>query len=163
MEVVLQAWTRDEVTFEGEFFQFDEVLTTPKPYQQPRPPVWFGAHSQASFEYAALMNFDVSQNIDTDETVAAKFKSWRQMWDQYGHTGPKPRAFLTRHVHVAETDEKAREEAEPHLLIPRSGSRPSNTADNPELDLIGQTRVGYGMGGRFSGEAGTPEREELIE
>ena len=158
MEIILQAWTKDEVTFQGEFFQFDEVLTTPKPYQQPHPPIWFGAHSAASFEYAARMNFDVSQNIDIDTTVAQKFQTWRQLWDQCGHTGPKPRAFLTRHVHVAETDAKAREEAEPHLLMARSGSRPS---DNGELDLIGQTRIGYGTGGRYTGVAGTPEREEL--
>ena len=158
IEIILQAWTKDEVTFQGEFFQFDEVLTTPKPYQQPHPPIWFGAHSAASFEYAARMNFDVSQNIDIDTTVAQKFQTWRQLWDQCGHTGPKPRAFLTRHVHVAETDAKAREEAEPHLLMARSGSRPS---DNGELDLIGQTRIGYGTGGRYTGVAGTPEREEL--
>ena len=71
LDVILQAWTKDSVTYDGEFFQFDEVLTTPKPFQQPHPPVWFGCHSAASFEYAAQQNFHVSQNIDTDQVIAA--------------------------------------------------------------------------------------------
>ena len=104
------------------------------------------------------MNFDVSQNIDTDAVIAEKFVTWRQLWGQFGHTGPKPRAFLTRLVHVAETDDKAREEAELHLLMTRSGSGP---LDNGETDVIGQTRIGYGMTGRYARVPGTPEREEL--
>ena len=40
LDIILQAWTKESVTFKGEFFNFDEVLTSPKPYQQPHPPVW---------------------------------------------------------------------------------------------------------------------------
>ncbi|MGH2543370.1 MAG: LLM class flavin-dependent oxidoreductase, partial [Ardenticatenaceae bacterium] len=113
LDIIIQAWTQNSVTYNGEFFQFDEVLTTPRPYQNPHPPIWFAAHSAASFEYAAKMNFNVSQNIDTDEVVAEKFKTWRRLWKECGHEGQTPRAFLTRHVHVAETDKKARAEAKP--------------------------------------------------
>jgi alkanesulfonate monooxygenase SsuD/methylene tetrahydromethanopterin reductase-like flavin-dependent oxidoreductase (luciferase family) len=42
-ECIRRAWTEERVTFEGEFFEFDDVLMTPKPYQRPRPPVWIGA------------------------------------------------------------------------------------------------------------------------
>lgn len=98
IEVILRAWTKDEATFQGEHFQFDEALTTPK--------------------------------------------HW---------------AFVTRHVHVVETDAKAREEAEEDLLMARSRSRPS---DNGELDSISQTRIVYWMG-EVPGEASTPDREEL--
>jgi alkanesulfonate monooxygenase SsuD/methylene tetrahydromethanopterin reductase-like flavin-dependent oxidoreductase (luciferase family) len=35
LEVVKRAWTQDEVTFDGQFFHFDEALPRPKPYQQP--------------------------------------------------------------------------------------------------------------------------------
>jgi alkanesulfonate monooxygenase SsuD/methylene tetrahydromethanopterin reductase-like flavin-dependent oxidoreductase (luciferase family) len=66
LDIILMAWTEGSVTYDGEFFQFDEALSTPEPFQKPHPPVWFGAHSAASFEYAAQKNFHVSQNIDTD-------------------------------------------------------------------------------------------------
>jgi len=116
MEIILQAWTQDSVTYDGEYWSFDEALPKPKPYQQPYPPVWLGAHSNESFDYAAKMNFHVAQNIDIDTTVAEKFAYWRNAWQAAGHAGPRPRQLLVRHVHVAETDEQARAEAEPSML-----------------------------------------------
>jgi alkanesulfonate monooxygenase SsuD/methylene tetrahydromethanopterin reductase-like flavin-dependent oxidoreductase (luciferase family) len=88
LDIIIKAWTEDSVTYDGEFFQFLEVMTTPKPYQQPHPPVWFAAHSAASFEYAARRNFHVSQNIDIDPVIGEKFAPGRQFWKECGHTGP---------------------------------------------------------------------------
>ena len=42
------AWKEGSVTYDGEFFKFDEVLTTPDTYQKPHPPVWFGCHSASA-------------------------------------------------------------------------------------------------------------------
>jgi len=158
LDIIVRAWTEDSVTHDGKFFKYVEVLTTPKPYQQPHPPVWFAAHSAASFEYAARHNFNVSQNIDIDPVIAQKFATWRQLWKECGHAGPMPRTFLTRHVHVAETDEQAKEEAAPHLAMPRMA--------DPEFRGVGRQMVqrsgmGYGTDGRYGAEAGTPERLEL--
>lgn len=158
LEIILKAWTEDSVTHDGEFFQCLEVLTTPKPYQQPHPPVWFAAHSAASFAYAARHNFNVSQNIDIDPVIAEKFATWRQLWKECGHTGPMPRSFLTRHVHVAETDEQAKEEAAPHLATPRMADPVFSAAAQERL---AQTGMEYGPDGRYAGEVGTPERLEL--
>ena len=116
MDIILKAWTQDEVTYDGEYWSFDEALPKPKPYQQPHPPVWLGAHSPASFDYAAKMNFHVAQNIDVDNQVAEKFAYWRDAWSVAGHAEPRPQQMLVRHVHVAETDEQARAEAEPLML-----------------------------------------------
>jgi alkanesulfonate monooxygenase SsuD/methylene tetrahydromethanopterin reductase-like flavin-dependent oxidoreductase (luciferase family) len=123
MDIVIKAWTEDTVTYEGEYWSFDEALPKPKPYQQPYPPVWLGAHSPTSFDYAAKMNFHVAQNIDVDAQVAEKFAYWRQAWEACGHPGPRPRQLLVRHVHVAPTDEQARAEAEPSMLRGMRGGR----------------------------------------
>ena len=157
MEIILRAWSEDSVTFEGKYFQYDEVLPYPKPYQQPHPPIWYGAHSSGSFEYAAKMNFNVSQNIDRDVVIAEKFATWRELWKSHKHPGPMPKTFLTRNIHVAETDELAREEAEPNLI----GSNPA-VGDVAGVDKLGDKKVGYGdVAGRLN-TAGTPEREELM-
>ena len=158
LDIILQAWTEDSVTYYGEFFKFDEVLTSPKPFQQPHPPVWFGCHSAASFEYAARMNFHVSQNIDTDPVIAAKFDTWRGLWRKEGHATLMPKTFLTRHVHVAETDEKARTQAEPHLA---TAIHPEAVPAGKGRDIIGATRLRYGPDGMRGGDPGTPERAEL--
>jgi alkanesulfonate monooxygenase SsuD/methylene tetrahydromethanopterin reductase-like flavin-dependent oxidoreductase (luciferase family) len=158
LDIIIQAWTEDSVTYDGEFFQFVEVLTTPKPYQQPYPPIWFAAHSAASFEYAARHNFHVSQNIDIDPVIAEKFATWRQLWKACGHAGPMPRTFLTRHVHVAETDQQARDEAAEHLATPRMADPVFSAAAQERLAQAG---IQSGADGRYAGEAGTPERLEL--
>ena len=158
LDIILMAWTEGSVTYDGEFFQFDEALINPQPYQLPHPPVWFGCHSAASFEYAARHNFHVSQNIDTDQVIADKFENWRNLWRQAEHPAPMPKTFLTRHVHVAETDAKAREQAEPHLA---TAVFPQAVPPGKGRDIIGESRVGYGPDGNRGGDPGTPERAEL--
>jgi alkanesulfonate monooxygenase SsuD/methylene tetrahydromethanopterin reductase-like flavin-dependent oxidoreductase (luciferase family) len=158
IEVILKAWTEDSVTHDGEFFKCVEVLTTPKPYQKPHPPVWFAAHSAASFEYAARHNFHVSQNIDIDSVIAEKFATWRRLWKECGHVGPMPRTFLTRHVHIAETDAQAKAEAAAHLATPRMADPAFSAAGQA---MMARSGMGYGPDGRYAGEAGTPERLEL--
>src|SRR5262249_10378938 len=111
LDIVKMAWTQPEVTFSGQYFHFDEAITYPRPYQQPYPPIWLAAHSDATVEYAARENYHVAQNLDTDEVVAKKFDLYRRVWRESGHAGPMPRIFLQRSVHVAETDEKAHAEA----------------------------------------------------
>ena len=151
LEIIVKAWTADTVTYEGKYWQFDEALPAPKPYQEPHPPIWVAAHSAASFEYAAKHNYHIAQNIDVDAVIAGKFAAYRRLWAQYQHPGPMPHAFLTRHVHVAETDAQARAEAEPNLMMGfiQGG------------ELIAKTRVGFGPPDRELLERGTPERKEL--
>ena len=145
LEIIVKAWTEEEVTYKGDYWQFDEALPAPKPYQQPHPPIWVGAHSPASMEYAAQHNYHVSQNIDVDPVIAEKFEYFRKVWRECEHQGPMPRTFLMRAVHVAETDQKAREEAEEHLLVSRRMGR----------EAIAKTRIG------FKGNQDSPTSREL--
>jgi alkanesulfonate monooxygenase SsuD/methylene tetrahydromethanopterin reductase-like flavin-dependent oxidoreductase (luciferase family) len=148
LEIILKAWTEDSVTYEGEYWSFDEALPRPKPYQQPYPPVWIGAHSATSFDYAAKHNFHVAQNIDVDSVIAEKFEYFRNAWRQAGHAGPMPKTLVARHVHVAATDEQARAEAEPQLLQGFFGSG---------AEAIARTRIGWGGDPRGTGGERTPE------
>lgn len=52
MEVIEACWTQDTFDYHGEFFQYEGVRMTPKPYQTPRPPVWIGALSDKARERA---------------------------------------------------------------------------------------------------------------
>lgn len=116
MEVVLKAWAGSPFTHDGERFHFDGAMPQPLPFQQPHPPVWMGGHSPASIAYAAEKNFHFAQNMDVDRTIAEKFARFREAWKTHNHPGPPPRTMLVRHVHVAETDARARAEAEPFML-----------------------------------------------
>jgi alkanesulfonate monooxygenase SsuD/methylene tetrahydromethanopterin reductase-like flavin-dependent oxidoreductase (luciferase family) len=52
LEVIDRAWREERLTFDGEFFQYDDVLMSPKPYQRPRPPIWLGAFADKAVERA---------------------------------------------------------------------------------------------------------------
>jgi alkanesulfonate monooxygenase SsuD/methylene tetrahydromethanopterin reductase-like flavin-dependent oxidoreductase (luciferase family) len=145
LEIIVKAWSEESVTYEGKYWRYDEALPVPKPYQQPLPPIWIAAHSPASFAYAAEHNYHVSQNLDVDDVVAEKFELWRRLWRDQAHPGPMPRTFLMRAVHVAESDEIARAEAEQPLLVSRALGR----------DGIARTRIG------FKGNEDSPTTREL--
>ena len=133
LEIIIKAWTEEEVTYQGNFWQFDEVFPIPRPYQKPHPPIWIAAHSQPSLEFAARNSYDVAQNLDVDSVVAEKFDLYRRLWRECNHPGPMPRTFLMRAVHVAETDELARQEVEQALVVSRTISR----------DTMARTRIGF--------------------
>src|SRR3546814_14028997 len=59
---------------------------------------------------------NVSQIFEVETAVAEKFAYFRDAWAKQGHAGPRPRAALVRHVHVAETDKAAQAEAEQYML-----------------------------------------------
>ncbi len=145
LQIVKLAWTQDEVTFDGKYFHFDEALPQPKPFQQPHPPIWAAVHSDAAVEFAARNNYHVSQNLDTDEVVARKFDLYRKIWKECEHPGPMPRIFLQRQVHVAETDEKAHDEARQFIASREGGAVPVGGG------AIAQTRIGWGTNPRGMG------------
>src|SRR5437899_9654140 len=38
IEILIQAWTKDRMTFEGEFYKVKNLAVVPKPVQKPHPP-----------------------------------------------------------------------------------------------------------------------------
>ncbi|GIT45266.1 MAG: hypothetical protein Ct9H300mP11_32020 [Chloroflexota bacterium] len=42
LEIILKAWTNETFSFEGEYYKFEDVTVTPKPYQKPYPPYGWG-------------------------------------------------------------------------------------------------------------------------
>jgi alkanesulfonate monooxygenase SsuD/methylene tetrahydromethanopterin reductase-like flavin-dependent oxidoreductase (luciferase family) len=144
MEIIMKAWTEPEVTYQGKYWTFDEALPAPKPYQEPHPPVWIAAHSKPSMEYAAKNNWNVAQNLDTDQVVAENFDHFRKTWREFNHPGPMPRIFLQRAVFVAETDALAREQAEQYVMTMRD----ANTTGRGKIN---NTRIGWGSNQRGMG------------
>lgn len=145
LEVIEKAWTQPEVTHHGRFFNFEEMLPRPWPFQKPHPPIWSAAHSMRAFEWAAEHNYDVATNISTDAQLVDKFNFYRKVWKECNHPGPMPRQMLVRAVHVAETDQKAREEVEPYLQESMGlGS-----------EMVKNTRIGMGTDPRGKGTDNT--------
>ena len=59
VEIVLQAWTAERVSFAGKHFRFDGIEVLPKPLQAPHPPVWMAATSEGAIDWAAGRGFSI--------------------------------------------------------------------------------------------------------
>ena len=55
LELVKRLWTEDAITYESETCRMDRVTMNLRPVQQPYPPIWIAANSDAAVERAARL------------------------------------------------------------------------------------------------------------
>ena len=67
VELLCALWTGEQVDFHGEHFTADGVTALPKPYQQPRIPLWFAARGAAKKPVRRAARFDGVFPIEVDE------------------------------------------------------------------------------------------------
>jgi probable F420-dependent oxidoreductase len=48
-------WTEESVTHHGRHFRLENATVAPRPVQQPRPPIWFGAWAEAAIRRTARL------------------------------------------------------------------------------------------------------------
>ena len=53
LDLMIQAWSGEPFSFEGRYYQVPEGRVTPKPVQQPHPPIWYGVSAPGSLRRAA--------------------------------------------------------------------------------------------------------------
>ena len=53
LRVCQACWCPDPVSFAGQYHQFEDMHCSPKPVQQPHPPIWIGGSSKAALRRAA--------------------------------------------------------------------------------------------------------------
>lgn len=104
VKAIDQLWTEDEVTFDGEYFSFEDVTITPKPVQEPRPPIWIGANADSAVRRASELGDAWLANPHADnETITRQIElADRPAGD--GFHGVQPGR---REVFVGETDDEA--------------------------------------------------------
>jgi probable F420-dependent oxidoreductase len=53
VDIFKQLWRGEPVSYRGQFYSFDEVVSQPKPVQVPGPPIWIGGHSNPALRRVA--------------------------------------------------------------------------------------------------------------
>ena len=59
LEIIVGAWTRERVTYEGRFYQVADITVEPRPLQKPYPPIRIAANSPETAEFAGRKGYDV--------------------------------------------------------------------------------------------------------
>jgi len=55
LEVMLRLWTQEHATYDGNFFEFEGVMASPKPIQQPHPPIVIGGNKPPALRRVARL------------------------------------------------------------------------------------------------------------
>ena len=53
VEALKAIWTQDEASYSGEFVNFDRIISNPKPFQKPHPPILMGGATDNSLKRVA--------------------------------------------------------------------------------------------------------------
>jgi alkanesulfonate monooxygenase SsuD/methylene tetrahydromethanopterin reductase-like flavin-dependent oxidoreductase (luciferase family) len=151
VDIVLNAWKSEKLTYNGTYHQYDEVEVLPKPMQSPHPPVWMAASSPDAVRWAGTEGFSIMMDPHSSMAdIAAKQGVYRESLIAAGHHADGRDTPVARLLAVAPTEEAARE-------VAASGA--------------GWTTGSYAKGGPMKGQAdpvaryvndvimwGTPER-----
>ena len=113
LDILLKAWTEERFSYEGKYYQFHDVCVLPKPYQKPYPPLRVAATTQETYPLGGRMGLPIFIAVRT--TSISDLKSfiggYHEGWREAGHPGRGEVALIVP-VYVAETERRAREEAE---------------------------------------------------
>jgi len=117
LEVIRQAWANERVSHKGRFYQFDEVVVVPKPYQQPMPPIRIAAASTDTFAQIGAMGFPIfiAVRYETAEEIAPWLQTYRDAWKAAGHPGDGE-VHLRVPAYIAATEQQAHDEPRESLL-----------------------------------------------
>jgi len=110
-------WTQETVSFKGTYYTVDGRLE-PKPVSKPHPPLWIGGWGDITLRRAATLadNWIPGPTADLKRLLAGKTQFLANR-AAAGKTAPITEWPLTRDLIIADTDTKARELAEAHIMV----------------------------------------------
>ena len=117
LDIVEQAWSRPAVSFDGKYYRFDNIAVTPKPYQQPAPPIRIAAASPDTYPAVGERGLPIFINARHGDFAefAPAVRAYREAYAAAGHPGAG-QVFLRVPTYLAETADRARSEPRESLM-----------------------------------------------
>jgi probable F420-dependent oxidoreductase len=117
LAIIKGLWTEDGISFKGRYYQLEGTLE-PKPVAKPHPPIWIGGWGDITLKRAATLadNWIPGPTADLKRLVAGR-RQFLANRATAGRTAPITEWPLTRDLIIADTDKKARELAEQHIMV----------------------------------------------
>ena len=113
VEILKQAWTQDEINYQGEVYNFQGLTSDPaKPYQTGGPLLYFGGYSPAALELCGQHCDVYLMWPEPKEQIAERMKAVNTVAERYNRTLDYG---LRVHVIVRDTEAEAKEYAE-HIV-----------------------------------------------
>ena len=109
VEILKQAWTQDEINYQGQVYQFKGLTTDPvRPYQTGGPLLYFGGYSPQAVDLCAQHCDVYLMWPETEEELAGRMRVVHERAQHYGRVIDYG---LRVHMVVRDTEQEAREYA----------------------------------------------------
>jgi len=117
-EIIRRAWTEEVFSYEGKFWQYEDVAIWPRPVQQPHPPVWVPVTgSKETIEWAGRWNVPITPGLLPIRAVREDIiRYYARCLTQHGHRLTPDHLIIQASVYVADSKSQAVKEAGPYLL-----------------------------------------------
>ncbi len=110
VDIVLEAWRSERITWRGRHWSFDGVEVLPKPLQKPHPPVWVAASSPRAIDWAAERGHTIMMDPHSHcASIASKRERYREALEAHGHSIEGREIPMARLLAVAKTEREAEE------------------------------------------------------
>ncbi len=108
VEIVLEAWKSDRLTFKGRYYDFEDIEVLPKPAQKPHPPVWLASSSVEAISWSAAHGFSIMLDPHSShQELGNKLEFYTEELDKHGFSIDGRDTPMARLLAIADTDEEA--------------------------------------------------------
>jgi len=111
LEIIKLGWKGEPFSYEGQFYRVSNATVTPRPYQQPHPPMRMAATTRETFPAVAKMGMPCFIGLRATEIsdLQIDLGLYREAWREAGHAG-NGSVYLRIPVYVSTTEQGAVEE-----------------------------------------------------
>ncbi len=163
LDVMLKAWTQESFSYQGRYYQTEDLSVVPKPLQKPHPPIRLAANSPDTFSIAGRLGTPIfaSPLINPPD----KLREYLGVHREALRSDVRQDVALMFPVHVSDSREQARQECEASLMhfFEAAGERlkPLSTAPVKSFEAFQQVlkrleRVNYDGVDKRMGVFGDP-------
>ncbi|MCY4417091.1 MAG: LLM class flavin-dependent oxidoreductase [Chloroflexi bacterium] len=112
LDIILKAWNNYRFDHHGHYYNMDDVVVTPRPYQQPHPPIRIAANSIDTFGIVGQLGFPLVTGVRGQglKQVADNLALYRSAAKKNGHDVDD--AYVRMPIFVGESMEQVRADTE---------------------------------------------------
>ena len=117
IEMFTGGFTTGVLNYQGKHYNYEDIELWIAPHQKPYPPLWYASNNLETVPWMAQHGFNTCTVFADNAGVKAHYDLYKQVWnsdrmsDGLNSHVTAPKLGLVRHMYIADTDARAREEA----------------------------------------------------
>jgi alkanesulfonate monooxygenase SsuD/methylene tetrahydromethanopterin reductase-like flavin-dependent oxidoreductase (luciferase family) len=116
LAIIRRAWTEPTLSYDGDFYHYANAVVSPRPYQQPYPPIRVAASSPETFTWLGAEGYPIFASGRLGDRTALKhdLELYRAAYRAAGYPGDGA-VYVRVPIYVAETMAEAIADPEPSI------------------------------------------------